>query len=686
MRIIRISCSEDRDHNFAFLLFALSLSALPAPAVGPANSWIKPTSGSWEEQSSWSLGQLPDPTQNVAITNAGWKAVAIGANTAQNFPQSMQIQDLQIASPVDSFNVFLMNFSGFQVPLKTTSVNVGSNSSVVVQSSALETGFLSLAGNFNQGDYSQVKVHGLVQIHNSSQTVSDQTPPAVYALTNGTLSVDGGEFIGTFGRSGQFVQYGGDNNIGGILQVDDQISCSLEIGLQGEFDIYGGQLTATNGIIVGYGDYAELASFSQYGGSINADMAVNGNYILTGGNITGHMQVVSQNSYQRVDASFLQTGGTNHAISLDLGHPNRFGGRAFYTLSNGVVQVDSSVALNGGQFSQYNGLHTIVSNLVVRSTEGGYDINDAHYLLAGGTLSAGGLTAQSASFDQTGGSNLIAGDIDVVGVPTPPSSFGPQVVSFTLGGGFLSARNLTVNAGYYSGFRQTGGSNQIAEKLTLQGASPGAFDYTLAGGTLSVKDIYIANDAFFQHTSGTITHSGLLTLSQGEWRAAATAQSVGPLQLTVGSSNNNSTITFPAGTSTLRLANSSAQLWDSSAILYINNWHGSISGGGATQLYFGSNSSGLTPAQLAQIRFSLSGGLYQAKILTTGEVVPAGTATLDFTRNGSTLTLTWPSGWVLRSATDVTGPYNDVSGATSPWPVAMTSPQQFFRLRQQPLN
>src|SRR5204863_9957190 len=107
--------------------------------------------------------------------------------------------------------------------------------------------------------------------------------------------------------------------------------------------------------------------------------------------------------------------------------------------------------------------------------------------------------------------------------------------------------------------------------------------------TLTLKDIYIANGAFFQHTNGTIIHSGILTLSQGEWRAAAAAQSLGPLRVTVGSSNNNSAITFPVGSSILRLANSSAQPWDSTAILYITNWHGSAVGGGQTQLYFGSN-------------------------------------------------------------------------------------------------
>jgi len=46
------------------------------------------------------------------------------------------------------------------------------------------------------------------------------------------------------------------------------------------------------------------------------------------------------------------------------------------------------------------------------------------------------------------------------------------------------------------------------------------------------------------------------------------------------------------------------------------------------------------------------------------------------------MTLTWPSGWVLQSTTDVTGSWNDVSGATSPWPVSMTQPLEFFRLRQ----
>ena len=63
-----------------------------APGVADTNNWTKPSSGYWEEQAYWSLGVLPDATQSVVFTNADWKALAIGFGTAQNFPQSMQVQ------------------------------------------------------------------------------------------------------------------------------------------------------------------------------------------------------------------------------------------------------------------------------------------------------------------------------------------------------------------------------------------------------------------------------------------------------------------------------------------------------------------------------------------------------------------------------------------------------------------
>src|SRR5262249_14650460 len=121
----------------------------------------------------------------------------------------------------------------------------------------------------------------------------------------------------------------------------------------------------------------------------------------------------------------------------------------------------------------------------------------------------------------------------------------------------------------------------------------------------------------------------------------------------------DATIDLAGSASRLSFANSSGEAWAGTAILVVTDWNGNASGGGAEQLQFGSTQSGLTPAQLSQIRFSIGSNFYSAKILATGEVVPAGASTLEFTRNANALTLTWPSGWFLQAATNVVGPYVD---------------------------
>src|SRR5262245_31708360 len=122
--------------------------------------------------------------------------------------------------------------------------------------------------------------------------------------------------------------------------------------------------------------------------------------------------------------------------------------------------------------------------------------------------------------------------------------------------------------------------------------------------------------AAFHHTGGTISHSGVLTLAGAGWEARPGEQALGRMRLASGNPTNSS-IDFPGSTSVLRLANSSGETWSPSANLYINNWHGSPSGGGQTQLYFGSDATGLTSQQLALIKFSFSGRLYPARILAT---------------------------------------------------------------------
>lgn len=619
-----------------------------APAVAATNSWTKPTSGNWEEQAFWSLGVLPNATQDVLFTNAGFKALAIGPLTAQNFPQSMQVNTLRLGAPVNSFNTLLMNFSGFQTPLQTGSLIIESNSAVTALSSSLEVlssdfRALSIGGTFNQGNNSQVNVHGGFSLGGN------------YFLTNGNLTVLG-SLMEDFGR---FVQYGGTNK----FQF-------MQIFQPGEYQLYGGQVVGTSLRVTSGG------SLFQFGGSVTADVDVGGDfatghYVLSNGVMTGQMTVPSARGTGFVE----QHGGTNFAVSLSVGNGSRFGGIGGYTLSNGVVTVSSSTTLRGfGNFEQWNGLHTITSNLVMSGSDlFQFGIANAGYTLRGGTVSARALTMSIATFVQQGGSNRITGDI-VIGP-------GGQSSLYTLNGGFLSASNVILNGSLNSGFDQTGGTNVISGALQIVGQGTNFHGYTLTVGSLNVNNISISNGAAFHHSGGVINHSNLLTLAGGHWQVRTGSQTLGRIRLASGSPADSS-IDFPGGASVLRLTNSSAEPWSPTANLYITNWHGSSSGGGDTQLFFGTNTNGLTSQQLARIKFPLSGGLFPARIFASGEVVPQIQQLLTFSRSGNTLTFTWGAGWFLQSSTNVVGPYLDVPGAVSPYSASMTNPSRFFRLRQ----
>src|SRR5688572_30189445 len=56
-----------------FLTFLLSVFTVSGESGG-TNSWIKPSSGNWDDPSAWSLGVLPNSSQSVLIANPGWKA------------------------------------------------------------------------------------------------------------------------------------------------------------------------------------------------------------------------------------------------------------------------------------------------------------------------------------------------------------------------------------------------------------------------------------------------------------------------------------------------------------------------------------------------------------------------------------------------------------------------------------
>jgi hypothetical protein len=141
---------------------------------------------------------------------------------------------------------------------------------------------------------------------------------------------------------------------------------------------------------------------------------------------------------------------------------------------------------------------------------------------------------------------------------------------------------------------------------------------------LIVSNIWLTPAAIFSCGNGGITQSGTLTMTNANLYSATNSVRLGPLVL---GSGTNSTLYMVSPTSIMNFADSSAAVWPDDSMLTVQGWSGSLYGGGQQQIIFGKNSSALTTAQLAHIQFynpaGLTNGMYPARLLASGEIVPA---------------------------------------------------------------
>jgi hypothetical protein len=78
---------------FRGLVFVLFCTCSPVFADTLINAWTNPSSGNWEDL-KWSLGIRPGSGQSIMLTNQGWKAIAIGPNTVQNFSETLNVSSV----------------------------------------------------------------------------------------------------------------------------------------------------------------------------------------------------------------------------------------------------------------------------------------------------------------------------------------------------------------------------------------------------------------------------------------------------------------------------------------------------------------------------------------------------------------------------------------------------------------
>lgn len=620
--------------------------------LAQANSWTNPVSGYWENP-YWSLGVLPGPGQDIMLTNAGFKAVGINPSTRQNYPQTLSVNSITIGSPAYSFNELLLNYFGLGTPLSAGSVSVQSNSTLVALFARLvATNQLYCDGNLIQGASAQIA---------TSNLYVGATATAMYSMTNGTVSASS-EYIGTIGFGGNnqtvFDQFGGTNS-----------SASFAVEPASQYNLYGGDLLLSNAVVYG-------TNFQQGGMlTVTGELTLDQTYILSGGALNAHdIQVLGGYPW-----SLQQSGGTNSVTdTISLGTlTSYYADEGFYNLSNGVLVASNILVGPSSRFEQEGGSCTLTGGIEVFTD---FDaLRGGIGSLIGGTLSSPSIDLSFGLFFQSNSTNLVAGTLAGGG--------------YDLQSGLLVTSNTETYAGvtgdygffyqWAGGFSQSGGIHRVSNLLTLGGAL-GLIPYYstlyfLSGGELSAQNIELDSGAVFQQTGGTLNLPGLLTLSDGDWQCNTGQQQLGTLLLANGTGNF---LEMPAGACILRFQDCNGIAWSNAAALSIPAWDGSPAGGGAHQIFFGSSSNGLTPAQLGQIRFVNPDGLtgiYPAAILASGEIVPA--HFLGVQRNFKQWSLVWSGSAVLQSATNASGPFRDVAGA-SPYAISFTNSKAFFRLRQ----
>lgn len=322
------------------------------------------------------------------------------------------------------------------------------------------------------------------------------------------------------------------------------------------------------------------------------------------------------------------TGGNVRTIDIGSGGLFDFNGQAISTAAGtGFIKNGPGVFATGaGNFTA--GFALNAGTVIARSTTG-FGSGGTNFLtLNGGTLAANA----SRAFANTRfpGGITIGGDVQLGEVPANISlasntanlsfdnnvSLGAGVKTLTLGNAATYTFSAVIS-NTSGGLTLAANANGATGTLLLSGANTYSGATTINGGILTTGAV------------NTIPAAATMTLGGGTLKTGTGAgftQSTGTLNLTA-----NSTITLGTGVHSLSFANSSAVPWTGGQTLTITGWQGGYNGtsGTAGQIFVGSDATGLTAGQLAQITFrDGSNNPFPAVILSTGEVVPGASVTI----------------------------------------------------------
>lgn len=642
-------------------------------AVAQTNSWTKPTSGRWDDVSAWSLGILPGSSQSVFIQRTNPTTVLIDRNTAQGYKASFSVQSLTLGTS----NTLVMSNTGEEA--LTAANGISFNGGALMISNAVVSALMS--GSNGVVVQTGGLAYGGLVFNNGN-----------YFLTNGEfwgdVRIDGGSFM----QSGDGASLKADSFAGNLIQNGGFASISNASLFGGGYTLNSGQMQC--------GSADAIDAVNQNGGAANfSSLRVDWQYNLN----AGLLQAANLDVSSVFDGGqFVQQGGSNEVGTLDVDY-----GSTYKYLGGSLRAGDVSLIAGGAYdvFFQQRDTTAVITNRLYMEGSGYhypwfgtpaiYDVTNGVLYAGSIVLEGGGGNCELNLIDST---VSVAGPIQINGLTWAPGNL-------LLSGGLLTCSNV-VNNGGTEFVQQTGGAFVVTNRFVYGGYYPvpmyplpwpmGHAVYTFSAGTISATDIELDAEMMIGDSaqSSRITNTGHFQLAgildvgnanEQLGRFVLASQTITNIDQGTTFVTNNAFINFTGNSTVLAFADSHSETWSNAATLLVSNWNGSVNGGGNEQLRFGGNPSGLKPAQMSQIRFvnptGFSTGTYAARILSTGEVVPYAPE-VSAARSGNGLVIAWPdSSYTLQAATNVTGPWTNVVGASSPYTNSFAGgPQEFFRL------
>jgi autotransporter-associated beta strand protein len=354
------------------------------------------------------------------------------------------------------------------------------------------------------------------------------------------------------------------------------------------------------------GTSATIGVGSTFYGNLLADQSITVN---SGATINGRAMAInaavtlSTNTINGFDTGLVWKGDKSTLWSDANWSPN-VSGATSSTLAPAADVVFSTTGISPQNQNTTLDTDTTISSLTVNDSAA-VTISGSHTLSIAGTGATAGITINSGAGLTTINSNLtLSGSSQTIAVN--------NATGLLINGGVGGTIGLTKTG---TGTLTLAGTTTYTGTTTINAGTLNAGAAGALGGTSNI--VVNASGTLLLSQSGSATtdrinDSSTMTLNGGTFNTGALSEhNLSVITVTPGigalTLSSNSIIDLGGGASILAFANSSAQTWVGTLSIY--NWSGTpIAGKGTDQLYFGTDSTGLTLPQLSQIAFYSDSG------------------------------------------------------------------------------